>query len=161
MEGFLLEKLNIKLANPPVDGNTAAIVGARVSMAKGERVTFLAFLSASTAAVGVFALKQHNAASSGTTKALSIMNPYFYKLGAATVFTKVEPVAAADTYDLSTLLATDGGIVAFECLQEDLDVDNNFSHVSINMDDTTAAKVVALAYIVHPSKRNPAYNEVL
>lgn len=161
MEGFFLEKNNIKMASVPVDGNTAAISGARISMKTGERLVILCAMGDSTGATVEFAIKQHNASSGGTTKALATLNPYFHKVGAATSFTKVEPTVATDTYTLTTLFTGDEGLVAFEVLQEDLDVDNNFSHVSVEVTDAAAAKIMAPLYIVHQSKSNPAYSTAL
>jgi hypothetical protein len=146
-EAFFMELHNAKLVNAPVDLNTAAVTGERVSMKNAKRITFLILLASSTGAVLTFNLKQHNAGSGGTTKTLSTTNPYYHKLGTATKFTKVEPGAASDAIDLTTLAAADGGIVAVEVLAEDLDVNNNFTHVSINSTDTNAAKIGAVVAI--------------
>ena len=161
MESFLMEKANLKQIGEPVDGNTAAITGARVSMASGERLSIVVSMGDSTAALVSFSLKQHNAASGGTTKALSIDNAYFHKVGAATSFTKVEPTSATDAYDLSALFAGEPGVVVFEVLQENLDVQNNFSHVSIDIADTTAAKIISGLYLVGSTKNDPAYSTAL
>lgn len=158
MEALLLEKQNVKKAFGPADMDTAQ-VGSRISLAKGQRVTVLVNVGASTGATVVLNLKQHNAASGGTSKALSIANPYFHKVGAADVFTKVEPSVAADSYDLSALLAANAGLVALEVLAEDLDVSNDFSHISVEADDTTVAKLGAAEYHLHQCKNLPAYSE--
>ncbi len=157
----LLEEHNIKVAFAPVDLNTAAITGARVSLAKGGRCAISVNLGTSTAASVVFTLRQHNAATSGTSKDLSVANRYWVKSGTATSFTLVEPTVAAAAYDLSTAFAADGGIVVFEVLSEDLDVTNDFSHVSVDVADSTAAKLGAGLYILGDCPFQPPYSVAL
>lgn len=164
MEGFLAEHKGIK-AELPVDLNSAALTGARISMKKSHRCAIIVNMGDSTAAVTTFSLQQHNAASGGTSKALAISNPYFHKAGAATSFTKVDatvtdgvPVAAS-SYDVAALFADAEGILVFEVLQEDLDVNNGFTHISINALDSTAAKLASIVYILN-SEVKAAYGEV-
>ena len=156
MEQFLMEKSNIKQAFAPVDLNTAAITGARVSLVEAKRVAIAISLGSSTAAEVRVTLRQHNAASGGTSKNLEIANRYFHKAGAATVFTEVEPSSAAALYDLDAIFAADGGIVVFEVLAEDLDVNGDFSHISVDIADSAAAKIGAGLYILQ-SDIKPAY----
>ncbi len=159
MNSFLLERANIK-AVVPSDGDTA-ITGSRVALSTGQRVAIVVNMGDSTGAVADFTLKQHNAASSGTTKDLSIANPYFKKAGAATSFTKVEPTVAAANYVLTSDFAAQEGVVVFEVLQEDLDVNNSFGWVSIDVADTTAAKLISILYIVLDPESQPAYSTAL
>lgn len=161
MNQFLMEKSSLKLAHLPVDMNTAAITGARIKMNLGDRLAIIVAMGTSTAALAQFTLRQHNAASSGTSKNLSVDNPYYKKAGAATVFTKVEPSVAAAAYDLSTDFAADGGLVVFEVLQEDLDVNNGFAWVSLDIADSTAAKLACTMYQVVDAEFKPAYNIAL
>ncbi len=161
MNSFLMEKLNLKQVSVPVDMNTAAITGARISMAKGDRLAIILTMGDSTAAVTTFDLDQHNAASGGTSKALSVKNPYYHKAGAATVFTKVQPTVAADTFDVASIFSDAEGILVLEVLGEDLDVDGGFSYVSINALDSTAAKILGAVYVVGDNKFEPAYSEVI
>ncbi len=160
MEAYLLEKQNIKQAFGPADLDTAQ-VGARISLVSGQRVVILLSIADSAGGNVIANLKQHNAATAGTSKALELTNPYFHKVGAATVFTKVDVDTAEDVYDLSALLATEPGLVAFEVKAEDLDVEGNFSHISVEMDDSGAAKIGAGVYIVHDCKSLPAYSVAL
>lgn len=160
MEAFLMEKKNLKLVTLPVDANTAAITGGRISLKNAKRVAFVVQFGDSTAATVQFALKQHNAATSGTTKALSIANPYYHKAGAATTFTKVTPTAATDAYDLGTIFGDAEGIVVFEVLPEDLDVNGGFTHASIDLADSGAAKLVSVLAAVEP-KSLPAYEDAV
>lgn len=162
MEAFFLEKMNLKSINAPSDGDTA-ITGARVGMKNGQRVSFIIHMAASTGANVVFSLKQHNASASGTTKALSIDNPYFVKAGAATKFTKVEPTAKTAEYDLSTTFASDAGIVVFEVLSENLDRAGGFNWVSVNAADTGSmvTKLIGILAVVHTLAYLPAYSQDL
>lgn len=158
---LFLEGQSLKTAFLPVDLNTAAVTGGRVSLGKSQKIAIVLSVGASTAAVLDISLKQHNAASGGTTKALSITNPYFYKAAAETVFTKVDVDTAEDNYVLSTLFAADSGIIVFEVNSEDLDLDNSFTHISVDIADSTAAKVGSGVYVLLDNRHQPAYlNEV-
>lgn len=161
MERFLMEGRTLRTGLVPVDLNAGANTGLRVPMKNAKRISLVVIMGASTAAVVTLNLLQHDAASAGNSKALSIANPYYHKHGsAADKFTRVVPGAAADTYDLATLFAADGGIVVFEVLAEDLDVENNYGWVSLSALDSTAAKVGAvLAIVDHDYK--PAYDQQL
>lgn len=161
MERFLLEAKTLRTALVPVDLNAGANTGIRIPMKNAKRISFIAIMGASTAAAVTLNLLQHDAASSGNSKALSVANPYYHKHGSsAEKFTKVVPAAAADTYDLATLFASDGGIVVFEVLAEDLDVENGYAWVSLSAIDSTAAKVGAfLAVVDHEYK--PGYDQAL
>lgn len=156
----LLEKLNIK-AMEPVDMNTAAITGARISMKESDRVAIVCNMGDSVAAVVDFTLKQHNAASGGTSKVLAVANPYFKKVGAATSFTKVEPTVAASNFVLSSDFAAEPGMVVFEVLAADLDINGGFTHLSIDAADSTAAKLISIEYVSHEVDKKPAYAEAL
>lgn len=156
----LLEVANIKSLNFPSDADTA-INSSRVSLKNGQRCSLILHFADSTAAVVTASLKQHNAATSGTTKALEIDNPYYHKVGAATEFTKVQPTAKEDEYDLASLLASEPGVVVFEILSEDLDVDNGFAWVSVNLADTTAAKLTGILAIIRELAYHPGYDQDL
>lgn len=161
MNAFKMEVENLKVVGGPVDFNTAAITGERVSMKACKRVAFICQMGDSTSAVVEFTLKQHNAASSGTSKALTVMNPYFHKVGAATSFTKVEPTVAASVYTLSTLFADEPGVVVFEVLAEDLDTNNGFAWVSVDVTDSTAAKIGVVLAECRELGYKPGYNQVI
>ena len=157
METLLLEKRLPKTIIAPVDLNTGANTGLRVDMKNVKRVTFLAILAAgTTTTTHSFALKQHTVASSGTPAVLSVDNPYFYKKAAETVFTKVAPTVAADTYDLHTLLADNVAIVAFEVLAEQMDRAGGYRWASLDVADTGGAQLGTVIAIVEPMF-GPAY----
>jgi hypothetical protein len=160
MEKFLAEDKALKIVAGPVDLNTAAVTGARVNMKDQKRCAFVVQMGTSTAATVQFTLRQHNAATSGTSKDLSVENVYYRKSGAATTFTKVEPTVAAATYDLSTTFAADGGIVVFEVLEEDLDANGGFAWVSLDIADSGAAKLGTVLAVCDGGYQ-PAYGEAI
>ncbi len=157
METFLLEKHNVALALVPVDLNDGANTGIRIGMAGKKRITFIVAMGDSTAAVTNFTLNQHDAVSSGNSKALSVLNPYFTKVGyAPESFTKVTPTVAASNY-IPTAFAGDPGLIVFEVLAEDLDVENNYAWVSLSCIDATAAKLGAVIAIASGNDYTPCY----
>jgi hypothetical protein len=161
MNKLLMEKINIKPVNVPVDMNTAAITRARIKLDKGNRLSVHCHMGDSTAAVVQFTLRQHNAASSGTSKDLSVDRPYFHKKAALTTFTKVEPTVAAALKDVSSIFADDEGILVLEVLAEDLDVNGGYYWASVDVADSTAAKLLSAVYIVHEAYDGPAYSVAL
>lgn len=161
MEGLLLEKKQVKAVMAPVDLNTAAITGARVAMAKGEKCAVVLSMGASVGATVQVTLKQHDAAVGGTSKVLAVKNPYFKKVNADTIFTKVEPTVAASLYDVSADFAANAGMLVLEVLAEDLDVNGGFTHFSVDIADSGAAKLGAGVYVLSEMKNVPAYNEVI
>ena len=104
MEAFLMEKATVKVIVDPVDLDAAANTGARVDMKEFKRVSFICIGNAGTSPDShTFTLRQHDAASSGNSADLSVDNPYYHKLDAATEFTKVTPSSAAAAYDLEAI----------------------------------------------------------
>lgn len=156
-EGLLSEQITFKQVAAPADANGAAIVGARIKMSKGFKLAIVVAMGDSAAAVANFSLLQHDAASAGNSKALEITNHYYTKVAGAASFTKNVVAVAASAYDLSAVFAANEGIVVFEVLAEDLDVNEDFAYVSLNIADSTAAKVFAGIYELHDLKNGPAY----
>lgn len=155
MEGYLGEKITFKQVAAPADLNGAAVTGARIKLDKGFRVAVVATFGDSTAAATDFTMQQHDAASGGNSKVVATSNPYFHKVAAATTFTKVAVDNASNV--VPTVLAGDEGILVFEVLAEDLDVNSGFAWFSLNVADSTAAKVMGAVYVVHNVKGTPAY----
>lgn len=155
MEGFFLEKYNVAMGLVPVDLNAGANTGLRISMKGNKRVCFIVSMADSTAGVTDFTLQQHSAASAGTTKVISTVNPYYKKAAAATTWTKVVPASAASNF-VPTDYANEPGMIAFEVLAEDLDVEGDFAWVSLDIADATAAKAGAVIAIADP-KSKPGY----
>lgn len=156
-----MEKQNLKQAHLPVDLNTAAITGARIKLDSGDRCAVVISMGDSTAAVVQVTMRQHNAASAGTSKDLSVDNPYYHKKGAATSFTKVVPSSAAALVDASAQFADDEGILVLEVLSEQLDNDNGYYWFSVDIADSTAAKLAASVYEISDCRQNPAYSTAL
>lgn len=150
---------NLKLAALPAD-LAVAVTGSRVKMAAGERLAIICQMGDSVGATVAFTLKQHTAASGGTSKDLSVDNLYFKKAGAATVFTKVDPngVSAA-VYDLSADFGSEEGIAVFQVLQDQLDTENGFAYVSVNIAAAGVAKIAATSYLMQYCELCPAYAE--
>lgn len=162
MEAFLMEIANAKVTVDPVDFNTAAVTGVRVPVKGYDRVTFIAVVNSATSATArTFTLRQHNAASSGTSKDLSVSNPYYHKVAAATSFTKVVPSSATAAYDLLALIGDDKAIVVFEVLAEDLDVTNDFNYVSVDTADSGAASIGCIIAIPRVAAYLPAYTTAI
>lgn len=161
MNANFMFKNTIKLAHLPVDLNTAAITGARVKLDKGERLAIICAMGDSTSATVQFTLRQHNAASSGTSKDLVSANPYYHKKAALTSFTQVVPGSAAALKDVSTIFADDEGTVVFEVLPEELDTNNGFAWVSVDIADAGAAKLASTMYVIVDAEYKPAYSIVL
>ena len=165
MEMLLLEKSSIKQVALPADLNAAAVTGARISMGEGYRCAVVLSFGDSTAAAVNVSFQQHDAASGGTSKALNIQTNYYSKIEGETSFTKVEirpdDSGLAASVDLASRLADDGGIVVFEILPEFLDADGGFNHISVNVADSTAAKIMSGVYIVGDIKNGLGYEAVL
>jgi hypothetical protein len=161
MEGYFAEKYNVALGLVPVDLNAGANTGLRISMKDHARVTFIVAMADSTGGVTDFTFNQHTAASAGSSKVLSHMNPYYKKVhtGSAVVTTKVQPAVAASNI-VPTDFANEPGLVIFEVLAEDLDVEGGYAWVSLDMADATAAKPGAIIAIAHP-KYAPGYAKAL
>lgn len=160
-EGLMLEYNNMKQAGAPKDLNASALVGARISMAEGFRCAIVVSFGDSVGAVVDLSLKQHDAPSAGTSKALNIKNSYYVKAGAATKFSvtdiRSDDSGLSDTLDLAADFAAQEGIVVLEVKAEDLDRDGGFSHISLDIADTTAAKICSVNYILRDVKKMPAY----
>lgn len=156
MEGYLSEKITFKQVAAPADLNAAAVTGARIRVNEGFRIAVIATFGDSTAAVTSLTFQQHDAASSGNSKVLATQNPYWHKVAAATSFTKVQPTADASTI-VPTVLADDEGIYVFEFLAEDFDREDGYEYFSVNVADSTAAKIMGAVYVLNDVREVPAY----
>jgi hypothetical protein len=161
MNKQFLEEHSVKLAHLPKDLNGAATTGARIKLDKGERLVIKCAMGDSTAAVATFTIRQHDAASAGTSKDLEINNPYFKKVAAATSFTRVEVDAKTAVYALASDFASQEGVVVFEVLPQDLDVNNDFAWVSVDIANATASKIASTEYILYNANVPAAYGIAL
>lgn len=154
---YFAEDKGLKIGVLPVNLNGAGQTGARLNLREFHRVAIVIQYGDSTsAAVGV-TLQQHDAASAGNSKNLSVANPYYHKVAAETSFTKVEPSSEAAVYDLASLFADDEGIVVFEVTEDQLDAENDFAFLSVDLASAGATdKLVSVLY-VGESALGPAY----
>lgn len=157
-----LENVNIKQAFAPVDLNTAAVAGERVSMADAEKIAIVISLGTSLTGAAVQAtLRQHDAAAAGNSKDLVVGHAYFHKADGASEFTKVVPASAAALVDASATFDTAGGVLVLEVNAQDLDHENGFTYVSVDLADGAVAKIGAGVYILSEVGIKPAYAEAI
>lgn len=155
-----MEKMNVK-QQPIADGH-AGITGDRIAMKGVKRLAVMVQVGAGTAVTAFQVdLQQHDAAAAGNSKALAFDNIYFHKVGAATEFTKVEPTVDASAYDLHSVFGDSAGVVVLEVLAEDLDVDNDFDHVSVDISGAgTGTRQIGVVAIADDNYK-PSYGNAL
>jgi hypothetical protein len=157
MEKHLAEEKGLKIGLSNVSVGAGASAGARIGLSEQSRVAIVVQFAAAASDLNV-ALQQHDAASGGNSKVLSISNHYYVKKDAETSFTKVEVDPAADNYDINP--GNVEGIAVFEVLQEDLDVAGDFSHISADLTGTATARACSVLY-VGKAELLPAYERNL
>jgi hypothetical protein len=139
----------------PVDLAAGANTGLRVPLRNYDRAVFLFFAEQGTAGQDpIITLRQHDAASGGTSKNLAAIATVWQKENDTTLpndWTVITQAAGA-TYTSET-----GGeslqMIVIEVESADLDVTNGFTHVSIDVPDTgaTAGKIgCAIAILLEP-----------
>ena len=159
MERLFSDKNRVEPVAIPADLNAAAVTGKRIKMDVATRLAIIAQFGDSTGAVVQLNLKQHDAESAGNTKALSTKLPWFVKTGSDTEFTKKNAAnASISQLDASTELAADEGTVIGEIVAEELDHENGYEWVSVDVADSTAAKIMSAEYVLHEVKKQPAYD---
>lgn len=153
MEKLLAEHKALKLGVAPVSVAAVAVNGERISMKEMRRVAVVVAFEAAASDLSV-SFQQHDAASGGTSKALVISNHYYVKKGAETKFTKSEVSVAASSYAINPGNVI--GLAVFEILEEDLDVNGDFSHISVDLTGTATARICSAIY-VGSAEKLPAY----
>ncbi|MCK5882757.1 MAG: hypothetical protein KAG61_03645 [Bacteriovoracaceae bacterium] len=138
----------------PVDC-TGGLTGEVISLANTDSVAISLNFGTSTSATVAAALKQFDGT---TTKALEIKSAYYIKKDAETVFTKVE--LNSDAIDLADLADVKGHVI-IEVMASDLDHNNGFYGVSVNLTNGAIAKLVAVEYIAHQLRFKPGYKQGL
>lgn len=103
--------------------------------------------------------KQATSAAGAGVKDLVVNNAYFVKAGAATSFTKKDSPAAANIVEADLNAAA--GILVVEVLAEDLDRNNAFTHVKVDIADPGGARVGHALHCLHDIRQKPAYELVL
>lgn len=132
--------IDISTGVVPVDLQTAQ-TGKRVSLKNAGGVTIVAFKAAGTAGDDpTFTLKQHTAASAGTTANLAIIDHYYLKneatLDGDETWTKVTQAAAATIVDPggATTSAEEQQIIVIEVDSRSLS--DGYTYVSLDVADT-------------------------
>lgn len=156
---MLGEVYDLSTGLAPVNLATAANTGKRVSMLEVASVDVVVFKGAGTAAEDpVLTLKQHTAATSGTTSDLAIIAEYWIKtettLDGDEVWTRVTQAAAATITDpgAAGTSAESEQLVVINVRADQLTPGN--THVSLDVADTgTNAQIGAVLYIVHMADR--------
>lgn len=150
---MLAEEKALKIGLAASSIAAAQVDGARIGVKEQNRIAIVVAFAAADSTLNL-ALEQHNAASSGTSKALKIANNYYVKKGAETAFTKVEVSTATDSYDINP--GNVSGIAVFEVLESDLDVNADFNYISASLTGTATARVATVLY-VGSAEKTPAY----
>ncbi len=137
----------------PVDLNDGANNGDWINLEKYQRVAIVLFFDDGTAANDITVTAQQAQDASGTgAKALTFTrldSKQGSDLEAIGEFTEVTQ-SASETYTSGTN-GEEEGIYVFDFLPEDLDIDNDFDHVRINVAQVGASKIgAALAIAFGP-----------
>ena len=135
-----LESHDIIPAFMPVDLSTAANTGDRVNLQNYDRCLFVLLASIGTAGDDpVVSAQQHDAASSGNSKALNFTR-IRHKVGATDIdavgqysLTEQSESASFDTAIIDG--AENKSMIAIEVMAEDLDSENGYTFVSFNVTD--------------------------
>lgn len=138
----------------PLDLQTAR-TGNRVSLKNAGAVTVVIFKGAGTAGDDpTFTLKEHTAASGGTSANLAVIDSYHYKgattLAGSEAWTKVTQAAAATIADpgAAGTSAERQQIVAFDVNAAQLS--DGYTHISVDVADVgTNAQLGAVLYLLH------------
>ena len=129
MDAYKIEKCGLKVG---ISGDfTAGVESARIDMGKGDRLAFLVRVESAATDLDV-TFRQHDAASGGNSKDLETKRIYGVKLDAANVFTKKEQASLSANIVDSDFNGS-AGLLVVEVLGEDLDRDNDFNHVSLQV----------------------------
>jgi hypothetical protein len=146
----------------PVDSQTAAMTGNRVSLRNAGAATIVVFKAAGTANDDpVLDLQQHTASTGGTTADLDIIGHYYIKqettLDGDETWTRVTQTAASEV-TLNATSAETQMIVAIPVHAAQLS--DGYDYISLDIADTGAAgaQLISALYILHDLKvqRTPA-----
>lgn len=153
MEG-LGRLFDIAVGAVPVDMSSAAVTGKRVRLADANGVTIVLFKAAGTAGDDpTVTLKQHTAASGGTTSNLAVIDHYYLKnattLAGTEGWTKKTQTAAATIADPggAGTSAESQQIIAIEV--DGAQLSDGYTHVSLDVADVgTNAQLGAVLYLL-------------
>jgi hypothetical protein len=155
---------DISVGAAPVDLSSAAVTGKRVSLKRAAALTIVVFKGAGTAGDDpTVTLKQHTAASSGTSANLAAIDHYYLKnattLAGTETWTRVTQSAAATIADPggAGTSAESQQILAIPVLGTSLS--DGYSYVSLDIADVgTNAQLGGVLYLLHDltAQRAPA-----
>lgn len=147
------ESHDIVPAFMPVDLSTAANVGDRISLKNYDRCVFVLLASVGTAGDDpVISAQQHDAATSGNSKALSFTRVR-HKVGATDIdavgqFTLLKQ-SASDSFDTATIDGAENEtLIAIEVLASDLDSENGFTFVSFSVADVGSNSQIGAGFYI-------------
>lgn len=154
MEG-LGRLFDVSIGIAPVNLTTAANTGKRVSLRNATGCTILVVKGAGTAADDpVLTLKQHTAATGGTTANLAVVDHYYLKneatLDGDETWTKVTQTASATITDPggAGTSAESEQLIAIEVSGAQLS--DGYAYISLDIADVgAAAQLGAVVYILH------------
>jgi hypothetical protein len=157
MEGNSMEALgrmfDLSAGIVPVDSQTAAMTGLRVSMRNCSGITVVVYKAAGTANDDpVLTFKQHTASSSGTSANLAVIDHYYLKqeatLDGDETWTKVTQ-SASQTVTLNSTSAETQILAAFEVSANSLA--DGYAYLSVDIADTgsAGAQLISMFYILH------------
>lgn len=154
MEALKSELLQGKTGLEPQDIGATAAESARLDLSKVNRVTVTVALGAGTGTTCTLTLRQHTAASGGTSADVVSTVPFYYAADVDTAMTKVEAtgVAAMTIADLDTA----AGLVEVPVYLDDLD--EGYRWVSLSLAASGSARIVSMVY--HVDTKNKAAYEV-
>lgn len=152
MEG-LGRLFDISIGWAPVDTQSAAITGKRVSLKNASGITFLVNKAAGTANDDpTFDVQQHTAASGGTTADLDVITKYYIKqettLDGDETWTEVTQAAASEVTLNSTSAETEMLVAIYVHASQ---LTAGYDYVSLNCADTgsAGAQLASCIYILH------------
>lgn len=151
------ETYDLSIGAAPVDLSTAAVTGKRLAMQEVRGVDVVVIKGAGTAGDDpAITLREHDAASAGTSADLAVITEYLVKggttLAGTETWTKVTQAASATITDPggAGTSAERQQIVAFRVRPEQLST--GFTHISVNIADVGVnAQLGTVLYILEPS----------
>jgi hypothetical protein len=147
----------------PVDLNTGANTGYRISMQDCDGITFVIFAGVGTAASDLPCdLQEYTASTGGTTADLDIITDYYHKTELALdndeTWTLVTQTAASEITDIGGA-GTSGELQQIGVIEVTADqLSDGYTHLGLNIAQPGAAKIGCVLYIkwgLH-SQRTPA-----
>lgn len=140
----------------PVDLQTAANTGVRLNVSEYERVFIVLFKGIGTAGQDpVFTPLQHDAVTSGNSKAISITSIWSKlddtEIAGLDAWTETTQ-SAADTYTDATS-AEKLGLIVLEVDTADLDTANGYKYISLDIPDVGGSAQIGCAFAVLTGKR--------